>query len=253
MTCRQADCASYTQALGVREALLDESPACRKRLDRCVRAARPAEVVDGGDRPRIEAGDVNGLLTHARLVSAYIRRRDDARHASDSRAGRRRVGLSVLRVEDVVARDLVLEPIAIGRLQTGAERGHQRDQREADHQRTSRTSCPPRVAHRVLTRKPAHRSPESLGRDTNQTGKWLHNTGSAQTDGDEEPEGADGQREAGPGGAQAREQAKDQQQCRDREGNHGRPAAVALETRLRQRRTFADRRDRRHVRGATRR
>ena len=157
--------AADLEVVVVRELVPDDRPVEAERQQHVVRALLPAEVVDVADRGRVDPRDVDVRAEAARLVVAHRRGGRHSRRARQrvARAGRERV-VAVLGGHDVVGAHLILERVAGGALEARAQRGHERHEREPDHQRAGRAGRARGIARGVVLGERARRSAEALAR-----------------------------------------------------------------------------------------
>ena len=200
-------------------ALADDRAAAGERRERRLAALEPLELVRPGDRGRIDAAD--GLLAVAHdldLVAADRRADDDAWRLRSGLAGADRDRVpTALRGDHVARAELIAQRALVAREQALAEDGHERDEREPDHQRRRGRGGAARIADRVLLCEPAGHSAEPGGREADDVGERADESRCDHCEADEDAECAAGDAEDAHRGRDVRaERAVDEPEDRQR-------------------------------------
>ena len=148
---------------------------------------------------------------------------DDARRLRGGLAGADRDRVpAALRGDHVARAELVAQRALVAREQALAEDGHERDERQPDHQRRRGRGRAARIADRVLLCEPAGRAAEPGGREADHVGERADEARRDHGEADEDAEGAAGDAEDAHGGRDVRaERAVDEPE--DRQRRHDEP------------------------------
>ena len=173
-----------------------------------------------------------------------------SRSAADDR--RRRLAEAVLRADREVAGERAVDRAIDRALQPGGEDRHERDERDADHERRRRDGRARRVAGRVLAREAAADAGEALQRRADDRRDRPHELRAEQRDAEEDRHRAAAERRRGAAARRAAEEAvrDDARAGEAQQRRRDEPAAAGLR---RGGEPLAQRRDRRDARRAQRR
>ena len=184
---RRAD----AEAVILREAVVDERAVGAELAEDVLRALDPVER-DHLARVRVDGGDELGRAEDARLAGAGARDRLDAWRLRGRLGGvdrdRREV---VLRRDRVVGGEDLVDGAAERARDPGRKRRHERDERQADHQRRRGRGGPLRVAPCVVAREPSRRAAEPCGRRAERCRERPDEPGGEERDADEDQQRAD--------------------------------------------------------------
>jgi hypothetical protein len=180
----------------LREVLVDDGAELTELPEHGVRSVLPVEGVDRGDLVRLDPRDV--LVRPGDLADLGA----DVRRHLDPRGLRRRVAggsnerrEAVLRGDDIVGLDLLLDRPAIRLLHPVRQHGDERDERQSDHQRRRRCRGSPGIPERVTAGEEPRHARELFARNAHDGGEGTHELGRDHRDTHEEQEDAAGDRQ----------------------------------------------------------